>query len=67
LANVDCVTVWFFATNWKAITSPSAAVMDDGLYDKLWFAPTKTVCVTAEAAATKAGIIAKDNFIVKIV
>jgi len=49
------------------MTSPSAAVMEGGLYAKPWFWPTKTVCVTAETAAAKTGMTARENFIVKIV
>lgn len=50
------------------MTSPSAAVMEFGLYVRVPFEPTKMVWVTAETAAAKAGMMAREkNFIVKIV
>jgi hypothetical protein len=42
LANVDCVTVWFFCMKTKETMSPTAAVMDSGVYWKTGAMPVAT-------------------------
>jgi len=49
--NVDCVTVWFFETNWNAMVSPSTAVMLGGLNASWPWSPTTTTCVAASTEA----------------
>jgi len=48
-AKVDCVTVWFFATNTKLMVSFTLAVMLFGLYVRVPLAPTMIMCVVVVA------------------
>jgi hypothetical protein len=42
LANVDCVTVWFFCMKINSTVSPTAAVMDSGVYCNTGAMPVAT-------------------------
>ena len=52
--------------NWKAITSPTDAFTDEGVYVRPPFSPTRTVILAAETTATaEAAARTEKNFIVK--
>jgi len=51
-AKVDCVTVWFPATNSKLSTSPTVALTLSGVYVKVPFMPTVMLIWVASTALT---------------